>query len=96
MGFPGGSVVKNPPANAGDAGWIPWRRKWQPPPVFLPGKYHGQRSWADYSPWYHKESDMTDHIHTDIHTQTHNESFTFRSMTSASHIVTTLPPYEYI
>ena len=42
MGFPGGSVVKNPPANAGDTfdtwvGKIPWRRKWQPTPVFLPG-----------------------------------------------------------
>ena len=27
------------------------RRKWQPAPVFLPGKSHGQRSLADYSPW---------------------------------------------
>ena len=43
-GFPGGIVVKNPPANAGDAvrslDWkIPWRRKWQPTPMFLSGKY---------------------------------------------------------
>ena len=30
---------------------IPWRRKWQPQPVFLPGKFHGQRSLKDYSPW---------------------------------------------
>ena len=30
---------------------IPWRRKWQPTPVFLPGKSHGQRSLAGYSPW---------------------------------------------
>ena len=30
---------------------IPWRRKWQPNPVFLPGKSHGQRSLAGYSPW---------------------------------------------
>ena len=30
---------------------IPWRRKWQPKPVFLPGKFHGQRSLKDYSPW---------------------------------------------
>ena len=36
---------------------IPWRRKWQPTPVFLPGKSHGQRSVAGYSPWGHKESD---------------------------------------
>ena len=35
-----------------------WRRKWQPAPVFLPGKSHGQRSLAGYSPWGHKESDM--------------------------------------
>ena len=30
---------------------IPWRRKWQPTPVFLPGKSHGQRSVACCSPW---------------------------------------------
>ena len=30
---------------------IPWRRKWQPTPLFLPGKLHGQRSLASYSPW---------------------------------------------
>ena len=52
-----GSVVKNLPANSGDAGLIPvsgrfpWRRKWQPTPVFSPGKSHGQRSLAGYSPW---------------------------------------------
>ena len=42
---------------------IPWTRKWQPTPVFLPGKSHGQRSLvgylACYSPWDHKESDMS-------------------------------------
>ena len=32
-------------------GKIPWRRRWQPTPVFLPGKSHGQRSLAGYSPW---------------------------------------------
>ena len=32
-------------------GSTPWRRKWQPTPVFLPGKSHGQRSLAGYSPW---------------------------------------------
>ena len=40
-------------------GKIPWRRKWQPTPVFLPGKSHGQRSLAGYRPWGQKESDMT-------------------------------------
>ena len=58
-GFPGGSVVENPLANEGDArdaglipwvGKIPWRRKWQPTPVFLLEKSHGQRSLAGYSP----------------------------------------------
>ena len=60
-------VVKNPPANAGDLRiqfnpWVrmvPWRRKWQPIPVFLPGESHGQRSLVGYSPWGHTESDTT-------------------------------------
>ena len=33
---------------------IPWRRKWQPTPVFLPGEAHGQRSLTGYSPWGHR------------------------------------------
>ena len=41
-------------------GRIPWRRKWQPSPVFLPGKSHGQRSLAGYNPRGRKESDMTE------------------------------------
>ena len=54
-GFPGGSVVKNLSANAGDVfdplvGKILWRRKWQPIPVFLPGESHVQRSLEGYSP----------------------------------------------
>ena len=40
-------------------GKIPWRRKWQPTPVFLPGKSHGKRGLVRYSPWGHKESDLT-------------------------------------
>ena len=39
----------------------PWRRKWQPAPLFLPGKPYGQRSLMGYSPWDHKESDATEH-----------------------------------
>ena len=34
---------------------IPWRRKWHPTAVFLPGKSHGQKSLLGYSPWGHKE-----------------------------------------
>ena len=66
-------MVKNPSANAGDLRcrfnpWvrkIPWRRAWQFIPVFLPGKIP-QRSLAGYSPWGHKELDMTifDLVHT--------------------------------
>ena len=46
---------------------LPWGRKWQPTPVFLPGEFHGQRSLEDYSPWGHKELDTTEateHAHT--------------------------------
>ena len=55
VGFPRGSGVKNPPAvresgrSHGFDPWvgkIPWRRQWQPTPVFLPGESHGQRSLA--------------------------------------------------
>ena len=41
-------------------GKIPWRRKWQATPVFLPGKPHGQSSLVGYSPWGWKESDKTE------------------------------------
>ena len=57
MDIPGGSSVKNPSANAGDVGLIPglgktsWRMKQLPTQVFLPGKFHRQRSLAGYSPW---------------------------------------------
>ena len=42
---------------------ISWRRKWQPTPVFLPGKSPGQKSLEGYSLWGHKESDMTEQLH---------------------------------
>ena len=63
-------MVKNPSANAGEArdtglilglGAISWSRKRQPTPLFLPGKFHGQRSLAGYSPWGCKGSDTTEH-----------------------------------
>ena len=38
----------------------PWRREWQPTPVFLPGWAYGQKSLVGYSPWCHKESDTTE------------------------------------
>ena len=52
----------------------PWRRKWQHPPVFLPGDSHGQRSLAGSSPWSHKELNMTgaaEHIRTKVDRRSH-------------------------
>ena len=43
-------------------GNIPWRRKWQPTPVFLPGEFYGERSLAGHSPWSSKELDMTERL----------------------------------
>ena len=47
-------------------GKIPWSRKWQPTPVFLPGKSHGQRSPVGYSPWAHRvvQDCVTEHTCT--------------------------------
>ena len=80
-GFLGGSVVKNMPANEADTrdtGSVPelgrsihWRRKWQPTPMFLSGKSHGQRSLAGYSPWGRKESDTTEHTRAHECTKIH-------------------------
>ena len=42
---------------------IPWRREWQPTPIFLPGEFHGQRSLAGCRPWSLKESDTTERLH---------------------------------
>ena len=61
-------MVKNPPASVGDVrrgfdpqvGKIPWGREWLPTPVFLCGKFHGQRSLVGYSPWAQQELDTTE------------------------------------
>ena len=66
-GFPGGSMLKNlllaqeKQGMQSDpwVGKIPWRRKWQPTPVFLPAESHRQRSLEGYSPWGHKEPGTT-------------------------------------
>ena len=69
-------LVKNLPANTGDirdvglipgSGRFPWKRKWQPTPVFVPGESHGQRSLVGYNPWGCKESDMTDRLSTHVY-----------------------------
>ena len=65
MGFPGGFLFLQC-GRSGFNPWvrkIPWRRKWQPAPVFLPGESHGQRSLVGYSPRGRKESDTTERLH---------------------------------
>ena len=70
MYFPGGSDGKASAYNAEDPGSIPGsgrtpcRRKWQPTPVFLPGKSHGWRSLVGYCPWDRKELDTTERLHS--------------------------------
>ena len=67
--FPGGSEVKAFAYKCGRPGFdpwvrkIPWRRKWPPTPVFLPGESHGRRSLVGYSPRGHKGSDTTEQLH---------------------------------
>ena len=67
--FPGGSDGKSVclqcrrPRFDPWVGKIPWRRKWHPTPVLLPGKSHGRRSLVGYSPWGRKESDTTERLH---------------------------------
>ena len=58
-------------------GKIPWRREWQPTPVFLLGESHRQRGLAGYSPWGHKEPDMNEEL-----TQTHTEDTLYTCMKS--------------
>ena len=72
-GFPGGSDCKASACGSiclqcrtpGFDPWfgkIPWRRKWQPTPVLLPGKFHGPRSLVGCSPWGRQESDTTERL----------------------------------
>ena len=75
-----------------------WRRKWLPIPVFLPGKFHGQRSLAGYSLWGPKELDMTEwliHIHTHSHTCLHVHTY---SVSDSSCRILSVVPYvvQYI
>ena len=67
--FPGGTSCKEPACQCRRHKrlefnpWgrkIPYRRKWQPTPIFFPGKSHGRRNLVGYSPWGRKESDMTE------------------------------------
>ena len=55
-------------------GKIPWRRKWQPAPVFSPSKLHGQRSLVGYSPWGCKKSGTTERLTTQPHIEVYIRS----------------------
>ena len=58
-------------------GKIPWKRKWPPTPVFLPGKSHGQRNLVSYSPWGRKELDVAEWAEWLTHTHTSNNNWVF-------------------
>ena len=71
LGFPGGTAVKESVCQCRRGkrpGFYPWVQKspwkWQPTPVFLPEKSHGQRTLAGYSPWGHKKLHTNTHVHT--------------------------------
>ena len=90
MDLPGGSDSKESSCNAGDLGSIPGLRRFPGGRHCNPFQYsclenpHGQRSLAGYSPWSHKESDVTErlspHTHTHTHTHTLNVYNTFHSL----------------
>ena len=95
-GFPGGTSGKEPACQCRRHKrrkfdpWIrkiPWRRKWQPTPAFLPEKFHGQRSLASCSPWGRKESDVTEQLST--HTQTHRDQTCSRPGSLLTHELST-------
>ena len=86
MGFPHGPVGKNSTSQyrrhkrhgfTPRVGKIPRSRKWQPTPLFLPGKFHGNMNLAGYSPWGLKVSDMTEQLSTRTHTHTHTHTHTY-------------------
>ena len=84
MGFPGGSVVKSLPADAGNHGFnlwvgkIPWRRKWQPTLVLLPGESHGHWSLEGCSSWGRKELDTAERLtHTHGFSSSHEQMWEF-------------------
>ena len=102
VGFPGGSVGKESACNWRDVGEhefnprlrnIPWRRTWQPTPVFLPGESHGQRSLAGYCPWGDKELDTTE---ATKHTGTWFSIVTFRVFPLFSPHIPSLTPVPRI
>ena len=71
-------AAKNLPTKAGEArdtgkipGKIPWNRKWQSAPAFLPGQFQGQNSLVGSSPWGCRERDTIERVYTPAHTHSH-------------------------
>ena len=77
LGLPSGANGKESACQCRRLGfdhWVstmPWRRKWQLAPILLPAKPHGQRSLAGYSPWGHKEMNVTECMRAHLPTHTH-------------------------
>ena len=76
IGFPNGLAGKQSACNARGTGKVssipglgrsPWKRKWQPTLVFLPGKSHEQRSLMGYSLWGQKELEVTERVTLSLH-----------------------------
>ena len=103
--FPGGTVVKKIHLSVqemqktcvGSLGWEDlWSRKGQPTPLFLHGKFHGQKSLTGYSPWGHKKSDTTEHTHTHTFTHTHTHTHTLLPIHGYKFIYGLLPNWFMI
>ena len=75
---------------------ILWRREWQLIPVFLPGESRGQRSLAGYSPWGHKESDMSKLLSTAQHIMEQRKKISKRDKMALRHIIFNHDLMQYI
>ena len=63
---------------------IPWSRKWQPTPVFLPGKVHGPRSLVGYSSWDCREVDTTEPLSTCVYSSINYNSMICKQLNCSS------------
>ena len=84
------SQVQSRPGFDPWAGKMPWSRKWQLTPIFLPGEFHGQRSLVGYSPWGRNESDATERL---IHSHRANP-LTLAGLLATSSLPTTHPSHH--
>ena len=96
VGFPGGAVVKNRRHKRRRydpwVGKIPWRRKWQPISVSLPGKFYEQRSLVGYNLWGPIPKNGTrQSIHTHTHAHTHTVHSALKSLFQLPFFITPFP-----